>query len=178
MASDYDAAGGLLVQSILAGDTKVDNRERLGAKVPIQLFQAMRLVALGSAMEDMIGDGSRALVYQAGQRLGNVLGGAVMPQAEGDLDKYVGLIQGVTQELGIGFVVIDKVDLDAGEINMHLDECVSCAGITGMSAPICNFEAGMVGGLIKTFVGRSVKAVETRCHAIGDKTCGVDVKIL
>jgi predicted hydrocarbon binding protein len=39
-------------------------------------------------------------------------------------------------------------------------------------------EAGLVGGVVRTFVGKEVKAVETRCNAVGDNTCGIDVHIL
>lgn len=35
----------------------------------------------------------------------------------------------------------------------------------------------MVAGIVRTFVDRPVKAVETRCHAIGDDTCGIEVRI-
>lgn len=178
--SDYDHAASMLLQAILRGDTEVQNRKDLGPKVPIQLFQALRLIGLGTSIEDMVGDGARALVYQSGQRVGQILGRAVIPQADKDLKKYMDLIRKVCLQLTIGQLVEEKVNLSDGRISLRVDECVSCAGIHGTTGPICHFEAGLVGGVVKVFAGggHEVRAVETRCNAIGDNTCGIDVQIL
>jgi predicted hydrocarbon binding protein len=167
----------MLLASILRGDANVANRMTLGPKIPIQLFQALRLIAMGSALEEMVGGGARALVYRSGQRLGEVLGRAVAPQAGKDLNKYLGIVREVSLKLSIGLVVAEKVDLSEGKLVLRVDECVSCAGIANATAPICHFEAGMVGGIVKAFANCDVRAIETRCNAVGDKTCGVDVQL-
>jgi predicted hydrocarbon binding protein len=84
----------------------------------------------------------------------------------------------VCRTLAVGQVVLERQDNSQGTLTVRVDECVSCAGIDGVSAPICHFEAGLVGGLVKAFVGREVRAVETRCNAVGDRTCGIDVTVL
>jgi len=176
--TDYATAESVLLKSILAGKKEVQNRRTLGPMVPIQLFQALRLIGMGSSIEQMVGDGARALVYQSGQRVGIVLGQAVLSDANKDLNKYLELIRNVCLNLTIGQVVLEKADTTAGKLTLRVDECVSCAGISGAKAPICNFEAGLVGGIVRVFVARDVKAVETRCNAVGDRTCGIDVEVL
>lgn len=176
--SDYANAEGKLLGSILRGEQGVANRATLGNKVPIQLFQVLRLIALGSSLEEMLGGGARALVYQSGQRLGATLGKALLPQAGSDLKKYLTLVREILQKLSVGVLVAEKLDSAEGRLVLRVDECVSCAGITQASGPICHFETGMVGGLVKVFVGKDARAVETRCNAVGDRTCGVDVQIL
>lgn len=167
-----------LLASILRGEHEVKNRQHLGAMVPIQLFQALRLVGMGSAIEDMVGDGADALVYRSGQSLGEILGNVALPQADNDLAKYVGLIRSICLKLSIGQVVVEKVALQDDLIKLRVDECVSCAGLEAADRPICHFEAGMVGGIVRTFTKTPVRAVETRCNAVGDGTCGIDVHIL
>jgi uncharacterized protein len=176
--SDYANAEAMLLKSILGGKREVANRKTLGPMVPIQLFQALRLIGMGSSIESMVGDGAHALVYQSGKRLGQTLGQAVLPQANKDLDKYLELIRGVCLTLTIGQLVLEKVDSAHGKLTLRVDECVSCAGISGAKAPICNFEVGLVAGVARAFVNKEVKAVETRCNAVGDRTCGIDVQIL
>ncbi len=173
----YDEPQQRLLQDIAAGKRSVGNRATLGPMVPIRLFQALRVVGMGTALEGMVGGGARTIVYQSGQQLGQILGDAVLPSAKGDLDAYLGLIHKLCQDLRIGVVGVDKMDLSNGELTLRVDECVSCAGLVA-SHPICHFEAGMVGGIVRAFVKGPVKAVETRCHAVGDDTCGVDVQIL
>jgi uncharacterized protein len=176
--SDYDLAADLLLKDILQGTEGIANREQLGPMVPIRLFQALRLVGMGTAIEGMVGDGAPALVYQSGQSLGLALGGALAPKANKDLEAYVNLVHQACRGLSIGIVVVEKVDLDNGALTLRVDECVSCAGVHGAHHPICNFETGLVGGIIRAFVGVPVRAVETRCNAVGDSTCGIDIKIL
>ena len=91
--SNYSHAEQMLLASILRGDQTVANRTTLGSKIPIQLFQALRLIAMGSSLEEMVGGGARALVYRSGQRLGEVLGRAVAPLAGKDLNKYLGIVR-------------------------------------------------------------------------------------
>jgi hypothetical protein len=176
--SDYKMAANILLGDILSGKQDISNRTNLGPMVPIRLFQALRLVGMGVAMETMVGEGSNAIVYQSGQSLGMALGGALAPQANNDLNEFVTLVHNACLALRIGEVVVEKVDLREGQLTLRVDECVSCAGVEGATAPICNFEAGLVGGIIRSFVKVPVKAVETRCHAVGDNTCGVDLTIL
>jgi predicted hydrocarbon binding protein len=178
VASDYDTAAQGLLKSILDGTKDVKNRPNLGPMVPIQLFQALRLIGMGTSIEAMVGDGARALVYQSGQSLGLALGGAVAPRAGKDLGKYLELIRGVCLQLTVGQLVLEKADNAQGRLTLRVDECVSCAGIEQARAPICHFEAGLVGGVVRVFVGREVKAIETRCNAVGDNTCGIDVEVL
>src|SRR5690349_17158435 len=177
-STDYDKAAHKLLQSILANDEHVANRETLGPRVPIQLFQAVRLIGLGSSIEEMVGAGARALIYQSGARVGQVLGNAVLPLSGKDLPKYLQIVRDVCLKLSIGQVVLEGENNAEGKLVLRVDECVSCAGISGVSAPICNFEAGLVGGLVRTFVEREVRAVETRCNAVGDRTCGIEVYVL
>ena len=175
--SAYDKAQSVLFESILKQTRDVNNRKNLGPMVPIQLFQALRIVGMGTALEEMVGAGARAMVYQSGQQLGDLIGLALKPKSEGDLGRYVELVQSICIDLRIGEVNVEQVDLDNGLIVLRVDECVSCAGLRPAPTPICNFEAGMVGGIIRQFVGRPVKATETRCYATGHDTCGIDVHI-
>ncbi|MFO0591605.1 MAG: V4R domain-containing protein [Polyangiaceae bacterium] len=174
----YDDAQSQLIKSIVEGRRDVSNRETLGPMVPIQLFQALRIVGMGTALEEMVGGGARTIVYQSGQRLGDILGNALKPSSGGDLGVYVKAVHDLCRELRIGTVSAEKVDLASGVLVLRVDECVSCAGIEKAKVPICHFEAGMVAGIVRTFVDKPVKAMETRCHAVGDDACAVEVKIL
>ena len=89
--SDLKLASNILLGDIASGQEGISNRTNLGPKVPIRLFQALRLVGMGVAMDKMVGEGANAIVYQAGQSLGMSLGSELVPRANGDLDTYLGL---------------------------------------------------------------------------------------
>lgn len=176
--TDYQLAQQQIFDGIISGEFGIENRLDLGPMIPIRLFQVLRMVALGSNVEDILGQGAPALVYHSGQGLGLALGHIVAANANNDLETYVGKIEQICRQLSIGLLVPDKVDLKAGILELRVDECVSCAGIHNVSAPICHFEAGMVGGIVKTFFNRNVRATETKCNALGDKTCLIRVDLL
>ena len=182
--SDYAIAEQRLLRSIIQGQKDIANRASLGPTVPIRLFQLMRLIGFGSSVEQMIGPGARrALVYQSGQRLGQILGAEVLPMSGRGIPDYLRHVSELCLALTIGRVILEKADDARGRFTLRVDECVSCAGITGAQAPICDFEAGLVGGLFRTVASTDqkpceVKAIETRCNAVGDNTCAIDVEIL
>lgn len=176
--SDYQIAQQQIFEGIISGQFDIENRNDLGPLIPIRLFQALRMVALGSNVEDILGQGAPSLVYHSGQSLGLAMGQIAAANIDKDLETYVGKIKLLCRHLSIGLVIPDKVDLDSGVLELRVDECVSCAGIHNVSAPICHFEAGMVGGIVKTFFNRNVKATETKCNALGDKTCLIHVDLL
>ncbi|PPD49791.1 MAG: 4-vinyl reductase [Methylobacter sp.] len=176
--TDYQLAQQQILDGIISGEFGIENRDELGPLIPIRLFQVLRMVALGSNVEDILGQGAPSLVYHSGHNLGLALGHIVAATADKDLDTYVGKIEQLCRQLSIGLVVPDKVDLNAGVLELRVDECVSCAGIHNVNSPICHFEAGMVGGIVKTFFNRNVKATETKCNALGDKTCLIRVDLL
>ncbi len=176
--TDYQIAQQQILDGIIGGEFNIENRTDLGPLIPIRLFQVLRMVALGSNVEDILGQGAPSLVYHSGQSLGLTLGHIVAANVDKDLETYVGKIEQLCRKLSIGLVVPDKVDLEAGVLELRVDECVSCAGIHNVSLPICHFEAGMVGGIVKAFFNRNVKATETKCNALGDKTCLIRVDLL
>ena len=176
--TDYQLAQQQIFDGIISGEVGIENRKDLGPMIPIRLFQVLRMVALGSNVEDILGQGAPSLVYHSGQNLGLALGHIVVANADKDLETYVGRIEQLCRQLSIGLVVPDKVDLIAGVIELRVDQCVSCAGIHNVSSPICHFEAGMVGGIVKSFFKRNVKATETKCNALGDKTCLIHVDLI
>ena len=175
--SDYKIAQDNILDSIFNDKFDIENRDNLGPLVPIRLFQVLRMVALGSNVEEMLGDGAPALVYQSGQGLGQVLGQMVIGQTDKNFEDYVGQIEQLCRRLSIGLLVPETIDIKAGVFELRVDECVSCAGIHGVTAPICHFEAGMVGGIFKSFYNQPVKATETKCHALGDDTCLINVSL-
>jgi len=175
--SDYQIAQKKVLDSVFNGEFDIDNRKNLGPLIPIRLFQVLRMVALGANVEEMLGDGAPALVYHSGQGLGQVLGQAVMEQSDKNFEAYVGQIEQLCKKLSIGLLVPETIDLKAGVFELRVDECVSCAGIDGVTSPICHFEAGMVGGIFKTFFDTNVKAKETKCNALGDDTCLIHVNL-
>jgi predicted hydrocarbon binding protein len=136
-------------------------RPKLGDRTGVALYRLLRLVAL----EDIIGRGAGATAYIAGKKLGQSLGIT-------KLDDFLALCDAIS--LGIIQVPV----LTASKIHVDVYECVTCAGMTPVGRTLCQFEAGIVGGVVQTVVGKPTRAKEITCiGGLGHDSCGVEVLI-
>ncbi len=134
-------------------------RPKLGDKAGVALYRLLRLVAL----EDIIGRGAGATAYVAGKKLGQSLGIT-------KLDNFLQLCSSIS--LGVVKVPV----LTSSRIYVDVYECVTCSGMRTVGRPLCQFEAGIVAGVVQTIVGKTAKAKEVTCiGGLGHDSCGVEV---
>ena len=134
-------------------------RPKLGDRAGVALYRLLRLVAL----EDIIGRGAGATAYVAGKKLGTSLGLT-------NLEDFLGLCNAIS--LGIIKVPV----MTASRIYVDVYECVTCSGMRPVGRTLCQFEAGIVAGVVQTVTGKQTKAKELTCiGGLGHDSCGVEV---
>ncbi len=135
-------------------------RPKLGDQAGVALYRLLRLVAL----EDIIGRGAGATAYVAGKKLGQNLGLT-------NLDDFLGLCNAIS----LGIIVVPV--MTSSRIHVDVYECVTCAGMKPVGRMLCQFEAGLVAGVVQTITGKQTKAREVTCiGGLGHDACGVDVQ--
>jgi predicted hydrocarbon binding protein len=134
-------------------------RPKLGDRAGVALYRLLRLVAL----EDIIGRGAGATAYVAGKKLGQNLGLT-------NLEDFLGLCSSIS--LGIIKVPV----MTSSRIYVDVYECVTCSGMRPVGRTLCQFEAGLVAGVVQTVTGKPAKAKELTCiGGLGHDSCGVEV---
>lgn len=134
-------------------------RPKLGDRAGVALYRLLRLVAL----EDIIGRGAGATAYVAGKKLGQNLGIT-------KLEDFLALCSAIS----IGIVKVPV--MTSSRIHVDIYECVTCAGMQAVGRTLCQFEAGMVAGVVQNVTGKPTKAKEVTCiGGLGHETCGVEV---
>jgi predicted hydrocarbon binding protein len=134
-------------------------RPQLGDRAGVALYRLLRLVAL----EDIIGRGAGATAYVAGKKLGQNLGIT-------KLEDFLALCQAIS----IGVVQVPVIT--ASRIYVDVYECVTCAGMQPVGRTLCQFEAGLVAGVIQVITGKVTKAKEMTCiGGLGHDSCGVEI---
>ena len=134
-------------------------RPKLGDRAGVALYRLLRLVAL----EDIIGRGAGATAYVAGKKLGQNLGIT-------NLDDFLALCSSIS--LGIVKVPV----MTPNRIYVDVYECVTCSGMAPVGRTLCQFEAGIVGGVVQAITGKQTKAKEMTCiGGLGHDSCGVEV---
>jgi predicted hydrocarbon binding protein len=134
-------------------------RPQLGDRAGVALYRLLRLVAL----EDIIGRGAGATAYVAGKKLGQNLGIT-------KLEDFLALCHAIS--LGVVKVPV----MTATRIYVDVYECVTCSGMAPVGRTLCQFEAGLVAGVVQAVTGKPAKAKEMTCiGGLGHDSCGVEV---
>ncbi len=76
----------------------------------------------------------------------------------------------IVQRIGL----LDIVDESLNTMKVNIYECMSCFGMKPVFTPMCDFEAGIIEGILEGLYGRNA-TIEKNCWGLGDHFCGFEV---
>jgi len=76
----------------------------------------------------------------------------------------------VVQRIGLLDIVDESLDI----MRVNIYECMSCFGMKPVATPMCDFEAGIIEGVMEGLYGRNA-TVEKNCWGLGNHFCGFEV---
>jgi predicted hydrocarbon binding protein len=144
-------------------------RRKYGNRVII--FGSGTFVELQKGAEEILGDESSAVFYEAGIRSGKECVEALMEEwDERDLD-LVKRFNPLINSLGIGRV--KEFNIDRDQLRGHyLIENSFIADTYGSSdKPVCHFICGFIAGLLEEILKINMACEEALCLATGDPHC-------
>jgi len=147
------------------------SRPTMGNEVPILVFRAFRHFS-SDYVDNVMGRATATVFQNGGREMGKELGESL---PKGSFDEFLEAVIKLVSDTKIG--VLRKVSADENQLVVALDECITCAGMDNIGKRICHFEVGLVAGLVESFVGKKVRARETKCNANGEGTCEVTVDL-
>lgn len=156
------------------GDTS--KRTTLGPTVGVEMFRILRQSMVDLISINLGKEEAEKAIYMAGKAVGGEIGNVFLSEVK-DLDGLVTKVTGILKDLKVGLFKVVSADPDNGRFVVAVDECVSCSGTPTIGETICSFEGGIIAGILKFFLKKEVKAVETKCWAKGDNTCEFDVTV-
>lgn len=141
-------------------DMKSIKRTKLGDKVPLELFRAIRLIG----MYDGLPMNGKATTVTIGRTIGDKI---EAESVEDLLKKF--------QDLKIGIPTITNQT----EKGMHvvIDDCF-CEGLPARTGNlVCDLEGAIFEGALTKILGKRVTVKEIKCNVNGDDCCEYEVKI-
>jgi len=112
------------------------------------------------------------LFYEAGEVAGHVFFDGFMAEfKELPLNGFIGELQRVLKELGVGVLRVEKADAEKGEFTLTVSEDLDCSGLPDLGLEVCNYDEGFIAGVFFKYTGVAFKAKEVDCWCSGDRTC-------
>jgi len=117
------------------------------------------------------------LYYAAGDVAGKFFFDTFMGEFKNlPLNGFLGELQRILKELGVGILRVEKADVDKGEFTLTVSEDLDCSGLPDIGIEVCNYDEGFIAGIFYKFTGVVFKAKEVDCWCTGDRTCRFEVK--
>ena len=112
------------------------------------------------------------LFYDAGEVAGYLFFDGFMAEFKGlPLNGFVGELQRILKELGVGVLRVEKADPEKGEFTLTVSEDLDCSGLPDLGLEVCNYDEGFIAGIFFKYTGVAFKAKEVDCWCSGDRTC-------
>lgn len=124
-----------------------------GATPPTLLFRVLQLAVL----PEVLGTSTGPVLYLSAKRFSRGLG-----------LQSIQALKGWFQEMELGEL---EVELDEEKVVVKLSHCLTCHRLPNVGAPLCDFERGIIDGVLEHVTGSEVMTRETLCWGLGDTVC-------
>ena len=120
---------------------------------PAALFRLLQYAVL----PEILGESAGPAIYLASKRFSR------------ELDIHsIQALKDWFREMRLGEL---EVELDEERVLVKLTHCLSCQRMTPRGTPMCDFERGLIDGVLETITGADILTKETLCWGLGDTVC-------
>lgn len=125
------------------------------------------------ALRKTLGESGPAILYHMGFVMGKsaLKGHSSLPSIRGRLDVAMEVTRQFLRASGIGRVEVLRLDRHSSTARVRVFDNFECELFAGSGAPASHFVRGVVAGWLSAYMGRELRAEETRCIAAGDEFC-------
>ena len=123
------------------------------AEAPVALVRLLQFAVL----PEILGESAGPAIYLASKRFSREL--------------QITSIQGLKdwfRRMHLGEL---EVELDEERVLVKLSHCLSCERLEPTGTPLCDFERGLIDGVLEALTGAEVLTKETLCWGLGDTVC-------
>jgi predicted hydrocarbon binding protein len=152
---------------------------KMGDRISLIPYRMLQYTVRDVAEQKIGTEACNQLYYDAGEIAGVFFFDNFMAEFKDlPLNGFVGELQRVLKNLGIGVLRIEKADVENGEFTLTVSEDLDCSGLPDLGIEVCNYDEGFIAGIFYKFTGVLFKAKEIDCWCSGDRTCRFTVKRL
>ncbi|MEG0682977.1 MAG: 4-vinyl reductase [Raoultibacter sp.] len=151
------------------GDIK-EGRCELGEEMPVLVYRLLEY-SLNSVLHDELGaQGANVIWRRAGWLAGNEFAKNVL-SLDADFDSFIAQLQKTLKDLRIGILRIEEFDVATGDFTLTVGEDLDCSGLPPTDELVCNYDEGLLAGILEAYTGKKYHVREVDCWASGDRVC-------
>ncbi len=95
-----------------------------------------------------------------------------------EIEAFIAQLKQTLIELKIGVLRIESADLQRLDFTLTVSEDLDCSGLSVLNDSVCDYDEGLLAGIMEEYTGKPFSAKEIDCWATGDRTCRFVVKNL
>ena len=88
-----------------------------------------------------------------------------------EVDYPAGCFGRLMEEMMVGILRIEEVDLEAQNLILTVAEALDCSGLPELDYEVCTYDEGLIAGILECFTGKPYEVKEVDCWCTGDRTC-------
>jgi hypothetical protein len=71
---------------------------------------------------------------------------------------------------------VEESKPEEGFFVFNASEDLDCSGVPEIGWPICQYDEGIIAGILSKFTGKKIVAKEVDCWATGERFCRIEAK--
>ena len=155
----------------------MEGRKTLGENMPVLVYRLFQY-AIKDILDEEYGIETASDIFRKAGHLAGMEFAENTLHLEGDLDFFIANLTETLKDLKIGYLNIEKSDLDKMHFVLTVSEDLDCSGLPVTNDTVCDYDEGFIAGILERYSGHPFDVKEIDCWASGDRTCRFDAKLL
>lgn len=149
-------------------------RPTLGTEMNVAVYRMFHF-SIRNVIEKSYGkDAAKLILAEAGRISGsefckNLLDITLPP------DKFFDLLRQEMEELKMGILNIELADFENMIFVLTVSEDLDCSGVPVTGETICNYDEGLITGILEVYTGKQFMVREIDCWSAGQWTCRFNI---
>ncbi|MDR1398000.1 MAG: 4-vinyl reductase [Desulfarculales bacterium] len=154
-----------------------DSRPHLGPTTRLENYRLMQFT-LRDILEQRYGSDQTDDIFRAAGRMaGKHLYENLLSDVK-EFGELVNRLQALLEEMSIGILRLEKMDMEAGRFILTVGEDLDCSGLPETGNDVCVYDEGFIAGILEAFTGKKFEVKEIDCWCTGERTCRFQADML
>lgn len=156
------------------GDIEL-GRPNLGTTTHVAVYRLMQYTFRDVLNEKFGIEATKEIFYKAGEIAGRAFCNNMLDKSL-ELVPFISQLQNTLLELKIGILKVEETNLENMNFTFVIEEDLDCSGLPISNETTCDYDEGLLAGILYEYFGFEFLVKEIDCWSSGDKVCRFEIK--